>query len=121
MSKEKLLYIDDEFVNLQLFKFNFKNEYELFLASSGPEGLDILKSNPDIKVVISDYKMPEMNGLELIQQVKNEDFSKTCILLTAYLESEVINDAVNRDLIFKYVVKPWKKSSLHETIKEALR
>jgi CheY-like chemotaxis protein len=119
MAKEKLLYVDDEFVNLQLFKFNFKNDYELLLASSGLEALSMLEDNPDIKVIISDLKMPGLNGIELIKKIKEKDANKVCVLLTAYLESESIDEAVDKKLIFKYVVKPWKKAALFTSIQEA--
>jgi len=69
MNQNKLLYVDDEFINLQLFKFNFQKEYELFLASSGSEALSILEKE-DINVIISDLKMPGMNGIELIKSIK---------------------------------------------------
>ncbi|NPA36972.1 MAG: response regulator, partial [Chlorobi bacterium] len=53
----KLLYIDDEPINLQLFRLNFQKDFDLFLAESGPEGLSILK-NHEIPVIITDLKMP---------------------------------------------------------------
>jgi len=53
-SNIKVLYVDDEPINLMLFKANFKKKFDIITAESGNEGLQLLKSNPDTKVVISD-------------------------------------------------------------------
>ncbi|MBI9064751.1 MAG: response regulator [Marinilabiliaceae bacterium] len=67
MEKKNLLYVDDEPINLQLFKFNFRQHYNLFLAQSAMEGLEILQKE-DVSIVISDFKMPEMNGLDFLRK-----------------------------------------------------
>jgi response regulator RpfG family c-di-GMP phosphodiesterase len=116
----RVLYVDDEAINLELLQLTFKNELEILTALSAKEGLDILAQHPDIHVVISDLKMPEMNGLEFIKEVKRRDGRKVCMLLTAFLESEVMLEGINKDLIFRYLMKPWSKENLYKTIMEAL-
>lgn len=111
----KILYVDDEIINLELFKINFRNEFEVFVAESATKGLDILKEQ-NINVVISDLKMPHMNGLEFIEKIKSETPSKVCILLTAFMESDVMLKAINNELIFRYIMKPWRKDELKEVI-----
>ncbi|MFA6401979.1 MAG: response regulator [Salinivirgaceae bacterium] len=111
MNQNKLLYVDDEFINLQLFKFNFQKEYELFLASSGPEALSILEKE-DIKVIISDLKMPGMNGIELIKSIKHKSPNKICLMLSAYYISEAKEMGLDESLIHKYIVKPWNKTEI---------
>jgi hypothetical protein len=64
MNKKVILYIDDEPINLELFKMMFKDEYEIYTVINVKQGLDILKKNPHINIVISDWNMPEMNGLD---------------------------------------------------------
>lgn len=116
----RILYVDDEAINLELLQLTFKNELDVLTALSASEGLDILAQNPDIHVIISDLKMPDMNGLEFIKEVKRRDETKVCMLLTAYLESEIMLEGFNKELIFRYLMKPWNKDGLYDTIQEAL-
>lgn len=62
-----ILYVNDEQLNLELFKINFKNHYFVHTALSGHEGLDKLHNIQDISVVISDMRMPGINGIEFIK------------------------------------------------------
>lgn len=116
----RVLYVDDEAINLELLQLTFKNELDVLTALSAREGLDILAQNADIHVIISDLKMPEMNGLEFIKEVKRRDDTKVCMLLTAYLESEIMLEGFNKELIFRYLMKPWNRDGLYETIQEAI-
>lgn len=116
-----VLYVDDEEINLELLQLTFRNEFQVFTALSAQEGLKILSNKPEIHVVISDLKMPDVNGLEFIKEVKSRDEDKVCMLLTAFLESEVMLEGFNKELIFRYLMKPWNKDELHSTIHEALR
>ena len=116
----RVLYVDDEAINLELLQLTFKNELDVLTALSAREGLDILAQNTDIHVIISDLKMPEMNGLEFIKEVKRRDDTKVCMLLTAYLESEIMLEGFNKELIFRYLMKPWNRDGLYETIQEAI-
>lgn len=119
-NRNTILYIDDEYINLELFRANFKDEYKVFTAESAKEGLEILEKK-DIDVIISDLRMPEMNGIELIEIIKKNNPEKVCILLTAYIESEVMLRAINKELVFRYVLKPWKHNELKEIIEEAFK
>lgn len=116
---KKILYVDDEQINLELFKINFRNDYEVHIASSAIKGLEILRDE-NIEVIISDLKMPQMNGLEFIEKIKSENPSKVCILLTAFMESDVMLKAINNELIFRYIMKPWRKDELKQIIDLAL-
>lgn len=113
--RKKLIYIDDEEYNLLLFKMSFKDKYEIFTSLSPIEGLDIIKRE-EIKVVITDYKMPGMNGLELINLVKNFQPDTICMLLSAYLENDIIAD---KQKVFKYIAKPYKQKELLQHIETA--
>ena len=114
----KILYVDDEFINLELFRLNFEYEMEVFIAESPEKGLELLKEH-DFKVIVSDLKMPEMNGIEFIREIKKTCPGKVCILLTAYVESDAMIQAINEDLIFKYIVKPWRREDLKAVIDAA--
>lgn len=114
---KKVLYVDDEFVNLQLFKFNFQKDFELYLASSGKEALELIKKE-GIRVIITDLKMPEMNGIELVKYIKSEFDDKICMMLSAYYISEAIDMGLKETLIHKYIVKPWNKKEIIQCLNE---
>ena len=120
MGLPKILYVDDEVINLELLQLTFLNEFTVVTAESSREGLKLLALNPDIHVVISDLKMPVMNGLEFIKEVKRNNPEKVCMLLTGFMESEIMLEGFNKELIFRYLMKPWNKDELAGTIREAL-
>jgi len=120
MNLPRILYVDDEIINLELLQLTFMNDFEVITAVSAEAGLRILEQNPEIHVVISDLKMPVMNGLDFIKVVKQNFKEKVCMLLTGYMESEVMLEGFNKELIFRYLMKPWKVEELKETILEAL-
>ncbi|MDF1546909.1 MAG: response regulator [Bacteroidales bacterium] len=112
---KKIIYIDDDELNTQLFKMNFRNKYEVYTTLNPLNGISMIK-NENIKVIITDYKMPEMNGMELINEVKKFQPESVCMVLSAYLESEVITE---KHKIFKYMMKPYKREELNKNIEEA--
>ncbi len=115
----KVLYVDDEAINLELLQLTFMNELDVRTATSAKEGLMILETHPDIHVIISDLKMPAMNGLEFIKEIKKRYREKVCMLLTGFMESEIMLEGFNKELIFRYLMKPWNKDELMDTIQEA--
>ncbi len=121
MELPRILYIDDEVINLELLQLTFMNDFEVLIAESAEKGLNLLTLNPDINVLISDLKMPVMNGLDFIKVVKENHPEKVCMLLTGFMESDVMLEGFNKELIFRYLMKPWNKDELKETILEALR
>jgi YesN/AraC family two-component response regulator len=114
MNDLTLLYVDDEETNLQLFDLTFSTHFNIVTASSAEEALEIVK-NQKIKIVISDYKMPRMNGMELIQEIKKLKPETICMIMSGYVESEVITD---KSLLYRFIMKPWKRQELTDTIKE---
>jgi len=120
MALERILYVDDEEINLELLQLTFMNELDVITATSAREGLQILDNDKDIQVVISDLKMPEMNGLDFIKEIKNRSGDRICMLLTGFMESEIMMEGFNKELIFRYIMKPWKKDVLMEAIKQAI-
>ena len=72
MNKKKILYVDDEQLNLTLFDINFKKKYNVTTAISGKQALEYLENNADTDIVISDMKMPQMTGIEFISIAKEK-------------------------------------------------
>ena len=116
----KILYVDDEKINLELFVLNFKKDYEIMIALSALEGLEILKKE-NISLVITDLKMPKMNGMQFLEEIKKLYPDKVCIILSAYTEPDVMMKAINKDLVFRYMVKPWKRNEMANVIEEGLK
>jgi len=116
----KILYVDDEHINLELFKINFRNDFEIFVADSALKGLEI-QNQENINIIVSDLKMPQMNGLEFIEKVKSESPAKICILLTAFMESDVMLKAINNELVFRYIMKPWRRNELKDILELAIK
>jgi len=113
-----VLYVDDETINLELFGISFKKEFSVFKAHSGVEALKILESH-SIDVIVTDFKMPGMNGYELINEVKHKFPQKKCILLTGYLETAMEEHSKSGELVFHYMRKPFVKEELKQIIVSA--
>jgi DNA-binding NtrC family response regulator len=113
----KIIYIDDEELNLQLFKEHFKKNYDVYATSSQLNALEIIEREC-IQVVITDYKMPFMNGLELIDKIKENHPETICMVLSGFLETEVVAD---KSKVFNFISKPFKKEELIGNIENAFK
>ena len=117
-NKIHVLYVDDEEQNLVSFKASFRRYFEIFTANSANEAQKILKENT-IHVLITDQRMPETLGTELLAKAVLDYPDQTRILLTGYTDIEALKDAVNRGHIFRYLEKPWNDDELRKTIEDS--
>ncbi|MEQ9403589.1 MAG: response regulator [Cyclobacteriaceae bacterium] len=116
-----ILYVDDEEANLFLFDVNFGSRYPVFTASSGGEALSVLEANSDeIIVVISDMKMPGMNGIEFIKEARNKYSNIVYFILTGYASNDEIEDALENKIIYQWFTKPFNMKEVEEAIQNAL-
>lgn len=111
---KKVLYIDDEKINLTLFKFTFQKKYDVILASSGEEGLRKLNEHSNIQIVVSDWKMPEMNGLEFVKKAVSLYENKCFFLLTGLEKNEVVEEYLNEGILNYYFQKPFNRDLLEK-------
>ena len=118
--KLTLLYIDDEAINLKLFEINFRKKYDVITAPSGFEGLEILDENKSVSVVISDMRMPGMNGIEFINKAREKSNDLIYFILSGYDVTEEISDACKRGVIYKYFQKPFNMREIEDSIREAM-
>lgn len=118
--KITLLYVDDEPINLMLFEASFKGKYKVITAKSASEGLDRLNAHPEIRVVVSDMKMPEMNGVQFIEHAKKMYDTLAYFILTGYDITDEIANALDAKMISKYFHKPLKIGDLEDAIKDVL-
>ena len=119
-AKPKVLFIDNEFINLKFFEMTYHEDFVVFTAPSGEDGLEVLRENNDIKFIISDMQMPEMNGLQFINEVKKKYSQIPCMLLSGYDKSEEIINALNEKIIVGYFVKPFNNLRLRNFVLEYL-
>lgn len=115
----KVLLVDDDIAFLNLFKAMTKNKIDVFTAENGKQGLDILRRHGPFSVIISDYRMPEMDGLEFLEKALKIAPETVRLLLSGQADVSVALDAVNICKVFKILVKPCKNKDLAEALKEA--
>lgn len=115
-TKKTILYVDDEEVNLFLFSKIFENDFNILTALSGEEGLKKLGRSNDIRIVISDLRMPAMDGLEFVDAAKKKSKDLSCFILTGY----ELNPDLEVALKTKRVDKVFKKPFDYELIKSAV-
>nr|MBF0222988.1 response regulator [Desulfobulbaceae bacterium] len=122
MDKRKILYVDDEQVNLSNFRMNFEDEFEVITASSGEEALVLFNEHVDrgLALVVSDNRMPGMSGVELMGRIFETDPDPVRIILTAFTDFNQIMEAVNKGHIYQYVLKPWEYKHLRMLIVNAV-
>lgn len=116
----RVLFVDDEVANLNGFKANFRRNYTVFTASSAAEARRVIAEN-EIHVLITDQKMPETLGTELLEELVKEYPNQERIMLTAYSDSQAILDAFQKGQIYRYVLKPYVPEELKKLIDEAFR
>ncbi len=114
----QLLIVDDEEEILKSLKRQFRRDYDVFLAGSADEGYRIMMETP-IQVIISDQRMPVMNGEEFFRKIKNEFPDAMRLLLTGYADIQAVISAINDGNIFRYIPKPWDPTELDTIVREA--
>ncbi|HSS22414.1 MAG TPA: HD domain-containing phosphohydrolase [Pyrinomonadaceae bacterium] len=114
----KLLVVDDELANLRLLARLFSRDFECLTASSGAEAIGILEQH-DIAILITDQRMPQMTGIDLLRHTARLRPHMVRILLTGYTDVEVLVDAINSGLVYMYVTKPWNNEDLKLKISRA--
>jgi len=119
LSHFKILFVDDEEINLLNFRMIFQNRYEIKTALSGEEALAIFKNTKDIGLVISDQRMPGISGVELLSTIYEIAPDTIRVLLTAHSQVEYVLDAINRGQIYQYILKPWDTNELSAIIDRA--
>jgi DNA-binding NtrC family response regulator len=115
-----ILFVDDEKSILETLRRLFrKSNYQCHFAQSGREALEILENNV-IDIVVSDMKMPEMTGDQLLKEV-SERFPETIrIVLSAFAEDDIVMNAINQGRIWGFIHKPWNNQELLQTIEHAV-
>jgi len=117
-----ILCVDDEPNVLRALKRVFieYDNYHLLTAESGEEALEIVKQQPDIQVIISDYRMPGMSGVEFLARSTEINPDTMRIILSGFADTNAMLEAINIGHVFKFIPKPWNDEELCATVTQAV-
>ncbi|MCB0365501.1 MAG: hybrid sensor histidine kinase/response regulator [Bdellovibrionaceae bacterium] len=118
--KHSILCVDDEIDNVDALERIFRRHFRVLKATSGAEGLALLKEATDVAVIISDQRMPKMTGVEFLKKTIKTHPDAIRILLTGYTDIESVIDAINSGEVYRYLTKPWDSVDLANTINKAI-
>jgi response regulator RpfG family c-di-GMP phosphodiesterase len=113
---DKVLFVDDEALVLEGYKRMLHRDFEVETAVGGEQGLMALRVQGPFAVVISDMRMPGMNGAQFLAQVRQNAPDAVRMLLTGYADLTAAKDAVNEGNIFRFLTKPCEKEVLASAI-----
>ena len=115
-----VLLVDDEFEVLAVLEALLDDDWDVHTAQSGKAALDLLESEPSIQLVITDQRMPEMTGVELLQTVAESHPDLYRMVLTAYSDVDPIVAAINQGKVDQFILKPWDPVRIRALVEEGL-
>ncbi|MDG2220563.1 MAG: response regulator [Rubripirellula sp.] len=113
-----ILLVDDEPEILHSLKGLLRREFTLHTAETGPQALEILRQHA-IQVIMTDQRMPQMTGAQLLGQAKAISPDTIRILFTGYADIKAVVDAVNQGQVYRYLTKPWDPDELVDLLSSA--
>jgi response regulator RpfG family c-di-GMP phosphodiesterase len=116
----KILCVDDEDSILRGFQLNLRKDFELHLASDGVEGLEVFDKEGGFALVLSDMRMPRMNGADMLAEIKKRDHEVSTILLTGHTDFDSAMAAVNDGNVFRMLSKPCPPERLIKVLNDGL-
>lgn len=117
MDKKDILVIDDEPINLEILSELLHDKYNVKIAKDGIEGYNIYKKF-DIDIIISDIDMPNMDGIEMVNKIREKDHNAKIIFITSHSDIDYLLKSASLKLS-SYILKPIDKDKLFEVLKEA--
>lgn len=117
-AKHPILLVDDESEILFSLRGLLRTEFDVHTAESGAEALEIL-GRQSIHAIMSDQRMPNMTGVELLRRAKEERPEAVRMVFTGYADIKAVIDAVNQGGIYRYLTKPWDPDELVTALRQA--
>lgn len=114
-----MLFVDDNENNLISFRSIFRKHCEVFVASGAKEALLLLETH-EFPIVMSDYRMPEVNGVEFLEIVNSKFPDSVRVLITGHADQRAAVDAINKGGVFRYIEKPWHNEELIQAVLNGL-
>ena len=113
MKKYSVLYVDDEEINLRLFKNTFRRDFAIFTVNSAAAALAFLEQQ-EVDVIITDQRMPDMTGVQLLEKINTiySDIPPNRLIVSGYSENE--------DIELAFIPKPWDYENLKNSIIESV-
>jgi DNA-binding NtrC family response regulator len=116
--RRAVLFVDHDDDTRELFRRQVEGAFEALLAASAEEGLALLQSS-EVSLVVCDYFLHGMSGLEFVRRIREHSPETIAILVSGYKEIEAVIEAVNSGLIFRFVLKPWRSEDLLLLLEQA--
>ena len=116
----RILVVDDEEAILETMTFTFEGDYEVFTSSDARRALQILDEKAPIAVVLTDQRMPNMSGVELLAEVCRRHPNTVRMILTGFADLDAIIEAINDGHVYAYITKPWEPDHLKHVMKQAV-
>ena len=117
--KHCLLVVDDEPDLVQSLQDLLRRDYRVLGANRASEGLKLMDKE-NVHVVMTDYRMPEMNGVEFLSILRDRYPDTTRLLFTAFGDLDTVVDAINQGSVYRYISKPLDPQELHVVLKQAV-
>lgn len=113
-----VLYVDDEIHNLNSFKATFRKEFNVLIAGSATEALEIMTKNAP-HIVITDQRMPEITGVDFLTRVLEKYPDVLRVLLTGFTELTAVAEALSKGQVHYRMEKPWDEEQIRVIINAA--
>lgn len=117
---EKILIVDDERNILEAFQRQLRKQYQIEVAEGGEAGLEVIADRGPFAVVVSDYRMPGMNGTQFLANVKVRSPESIRMMLSGQADLPAIVEAVNQGEIFRFLTKPCPPETFHQSLEAGL-
>jgi diguanylate cyclase (GGDEF)-like protein len=116
-----VLCVDDEPMNLELLERSLRRRFEVLATGAPDQALDLLRTRADIAVVLSDFRMPQMNGAELLAAAARLRPETRRVMVTGYADADNLIASINSGQVHYVVRKPWKHQELQQLLEQMVR
>jgi response regulator RpfG family c-di-GMP phosphodiesterase len=117
---KNILLVDDDHDIISGYQRNLRKLFKIKVALKPSEGLQILNDNPEFAVVVSDYRMPEMNGVEFLSEVANKYPDTVRIIITGFADLKIAIESVNKGNVFRFLTKPLPTDQLINVLNDSI-
>ena len=119
MQERTVLFVDDEVNILKALQRLLRSESMKVVTASRPQdAIELLETTP-VQVIVTDQRMPEMSGVDLLSTIRERHPDMVRMMLTGYTEMTIAVEAINRGEIYRLITKPWNDDELKATLKQA--
>ena len=121
LGREKILIVDDDEKMLDAYRRHLKKSFDADVAKDGDLAMTLVGRNGPYAVIISDFRMPGMDGIEFLSRVREAAADSVRMMLTGYADLDIVMEAVNEGYIFRFLTKPCKPEDLHAALEAGVR